>query len=233
MKETSRDIKKTPKKGREFRIKGIRDVLMVSIDDGEWEQELHDLLDYIHEKQEFFNSAKIAVDVGERKVKATQIADLRDGLAELNVNLMAVFSDSIQTKNNARTFGLEVDPESIRIDTKKKMQILPNGGENAIIYANTLRSGVSVNYSGSVMVIGDVNPGAEIIAGGSIIVWGCIRGKVIAGSNGDEGTVICALETEPLEMRIANISIENNLKIKNPVKIYCQNSEVNYTVWNK
>ncbi len=233
MKETSKDNTKDKKKRKEFRIKGIRDVLMVTIEEGEWEDELDDLLEYIKEKKDFFGSAKLAADVGERKLKATQIADLRDGLAEQKINLVAVFTSSAQTKSNARSFGLETEPEAIRITTKNKMQILPDGGENAIIYSHTLRSGTSVNYSGSVMVVGDVNPGAEIIAGGSVLVWGCIRGKVIAGSDGDENAVICALEVKPLEMRIANNEIKKNTKIKNPVKINCQNSELNYTVWKQ
>lgn len=233
MKEISKKNEKIERKAKEFIIKGMRDVLMVTIEEGRWEEELSDLLEYIKEKKEFFGSAKLAVDVGERKIKATQIADLRDGLAEQNVSLIAVFTSSAQTKSNARSFGLETEPEAIRITTNNKMQILPDGGENAIIYSHTLRSGTSVNYSGSVLVIGDVNPGAEIIAGGSIVVWGCIRGKVIAGSDGDEAAVICALETKPLEMRIANISTTKNIKFKNPVKINCQNSELNYTNWNQ
>jgi septum formation inhibitor MinC len=154
MKENNSVIETPKVKVREFKIKGIRDVLMVFLEDGEWEEELMDLLTYIRERKEFFNSAKLAVDVGERKLKATQIADLRDGLAEQAVSLVAIFSGSVQTKNNARTFGLETDPENIRITSGKKNALLPDGGENAIMYSHTLRSGAKVNYSGSVMVVG-------------------------------------------------------------------------------
>jgi septum site-determining protein MinC len=231
MKETNNVINSPKVQIRGFKIKGIRDVLMVSLEDGEWEKELQDLLSYIKERKDFFKSAKLAVDVGERKVKAIHIADLRDGLAEQNISLVAIFSNSNQTKNNAKTFGLETDPEAIRITTGKKMQILPDGGENAIIYSHTLRSGVKVNFSGSVMVVGDVNPGAEIVAEGSVLVWGCIRGNVVAGSNGDEDAVICALEIKPLQLRIANIEAKKGMQIKNPVKINCQDSELNYTAW--
>jgi septum site-determining protein MinC len=233
MKENNSVIETPKVKVREFKIKGIRDVLMVFLEDGEWEEELMDLLTYIRERKEFFNSAKLAVDVGERKLKATQIADLRDGLAEQAVSLVAIFSGSLQTKNNARTFGLETDPENIRITSGKKMQLLPDGGENAIMYSHTLRSGAKVNYSGSVMVVGDVNPGAEVIAEGSVLVWGCIRGKVVAGSNGDERAVICALEIKPLQLRIANNEAKKGVQIKNPVKINCQEKELNFTEWKQ
>ena len=48
-----------------------------------------------------------------------------------------------------------------------------------------------------------MNPGAEIIAGGSIIVWGNLRGMAHAGAFGDEETVICALDLQPSQIRIA------------------------------
>jgi septum site-determining protein MinC len=53
------------------------------------------------------------------------------------------------------------------------------------------------------VVIGDVNPGAEVIAGGDIVVWGRVRGLVHAGALGDEGAVICALDLAPTQLRIA------------------------------
>ena len=53
------------------------------------------------------------------------------------------------------------------------------------------------------MVIGDVNPGAEIVAGGNIVVWGRARGLVHAGALGNEDTVICALDLAPTQLRIA------------------------------
>ncbi len=51
--------------------------------------------------------------------------------------------------------------------------------------------------------MGDVNSGAEIVAGGSIIVWGRLRGVVHAGAQGDENAVVCALELAPTQLRIA------------------------------
>jgi septum site-determining protein MinC len=67
----------------------------------------------------------------------------------------------------------------------------------------TLRGGRTVQSQGHVVVFGDVNPGAEIIAGGDIVVWGRIRGIVHAGANGDETAVVCALDMTPTQLRIA------------------------------
>jgi septum site-determining protein MinC len=53
-------------------------------------------------------------------------------------------------------------------------------------------------------VIGDVNPGAEIIAGGNIVIWGRLRGTVHAGAQGDEDAIVCALDLSPTQLRIAD-----------------------------
>ena len=65
------------------------------------------------------------------------------------------------------------------------------------IVNRTVRSGTRVEYQGSVVVFGDVNPGAELVVHGSAIIWGRLRGMVHAGSAGDVEAVICALEFAP------------------------------------
>jgi septum site-determining protein MinC len=55
-----------------------------------------------------------------------------------------------------------------------------------------------------VVVLGDVNPGAEVIAEGNVIVWGRVRGMVHAGSKGNRKAVICALDLSATQLRIAD-----------------------------
>ncbi|MBK7894707.1 MAG: septum site-determining protein MinC [Anaerolineaceae bacterium] len=76
--------------------------------------------------------------------------------------------------------------------------------QGGLILKETLRSGRSIYHEGHVVVIGDVNPGAEIVASGDVIVWGRLRGLVHAGALGDETAVICALELTPTQLRIAD-----------------------------
>jgi septum site-determining protein MinC len=72
-----------------------------------------------------------------------------------------------------------------------------------VLWQRTLRSGQSIRHPGHVIVIGDVNPGAEIVAGGHVVVWGKLRGTVHAGATGDEAALICALHLAPTQLRIA------------------------------
>ncbi|ACV64066.1 Septum formation inhibitor MinC [Desulfofarcimen acetoxidans DSM 771] len=88
-------------------------------------------------------------------------------------------------------------------------EMLPNGiedlvDENTILIQRTLRSGQSIYHDGNVVLLGDVNPGAELVAGGNIIVLGTLRGVVHAGVNGDEKAIIIAFKLLPTQLRIAN-----------------------------
>lgn len=73
-----------------------------------------------------------------------------------------------------------------------------------ILYEKSLRSGQKINFDGNVVVRGDVNPGAEIVAGGHILVMGSLRGLVHAGAGGDEDATITALSFSPTQVRIAS-----------------------------
>ncbi len=77
-------------------------------------------------------------------------------------------------------------------------------GERAFFLRRNVRSGQVVRHTGSVVIVGDVNPGAEIWATGDVIVWGRLRGTVRAGSSGNADAVICALEMHPLQLRIGD-----------------------------
>jgi septum site-determining protein MinC len=68
----------------------------------------------------------------------------------------------------------------------------------------TVRSGTRIEFPGHVVVLGDVNPGAEIVAEGNVIVWGRVRGMIHAGSKGNRGAVICALDLSATQLRIAD-----------------------------
>ena len=72
-------------------------------------------------------------------------------------------------------------------------------------FRNGLRSGQSIAYAGSVVVMGDANPGSEIVAEGNVIVLGALKGLAHAGALGDESCVVMANEMEPVQLRIAGV----------------------------
>lgn len=76
--------------------------------------------------------------------------------------------------------------------------------ENTILVQKTLRSGQIIRFDGNIVVLGDVNPGAEISATGNIIVMGALRGVVHAGAGGDENAIVLAFRLQPTQLRISN-----------------------------
>lgn len=79
-------------------------------------------------------------------------------------------------------------------------------------HKGSLRSGQRLEFEGSLVIIGDVNPGAEIIAGENIVVLGELRGLAHAGAKGNRDAVIEAVEIEAMQLRIADVikEVEKN-----------------------
>ena len=82
---------------------------------------------------------------------------------------------------------------------------IARAGARGLVLRRRVRAGQTVRHSGSVVVIGDVNAGAEIVAGGDVVVWGRLSGTVHAGCLGNTSAVVCALELSPLQLRIAEL----------------------------
>ena len=72
-------------------------------------------------------------------------------------------------------------------------------------YRGTVRSGQLISYEGNLVVIGDVNPGGEVIATGNIVVMGSLRGMVHAGADGNKEAVVAAFNLQPMQLRIADV----------------------------
>ena len=72
-------------------------------------------------------------------------------------------------------------------------------------YKGSLRSGKKLEYEGSIVLMGDLNSGAEIVAGENIAVVGALRGVAHAGAKGNKKAVISAASIEAPQIRIANI----------------------------
>lgn len=69
-------------------------------------------------------------------------------------------------------------------------------------YRGTVRSGQSIEFASSIVIIGDVNPGAKIVAKGNIIIIGSLKGSAYAGVNGKPNSFIIALDMDPMQLRI-------------------------------
>jgi septum site-determining protein MinC len=187
-----------------IQIKGLRDGLLVSLDDAPWETQLAALIERVDAQPSFFHGARLALDVASQVLKVDDLVHLRDQLSERGIYLWAVISESPTTEQTAQLLGLATRISKPRPEETRSYAVEDLGEKTALFLDRTLRSGTRIEFAGHVVVLGDVNPGAEIVAEGNIIVWGRLRGMVHAGSKGKRDVVICALDFSPMQLRIAD-----------------------------
>ncbi len=101
----------------------------------------------------------------------------------------------------------KVEAQEIKDEKNEEVTALKNEPEQlpTLYIRRTIRSGQSISSDGNIIVIGDVNPGAEIIAKGDITVWGILGGIAHAGSDGNNYAKIRALKLNPVQIRIGEI----------------------------
>jgi septum site-determining protein MinC len=185
-------------------IKGVRDGLLVALPEGAWENVRADLLATIDERGDFFRGARLVLQVDDRPLGAAELGSLRDSLAEREAGLWAVLSTLPSTRAAAADLGLQISlAPAAAPEEDDEVDSPESDWDQAVFLQRTLRSGQSVRHPGHVVVLGDVNPGAEIIAGGHVLVWGRVRGVVHAGAGGDTSATVAALDLAPTQLRIA------------------------------
>lgn len=202
---------------RPIDIKGIRDGLLIRVNDNPELVVVERLQHELEQKRDFLQGSRIAVELGRRPMSATELLVLQEMFVAHDLTLWAVIGEDGATRDAARELGLatrlpgsatDLDGNALSARapeaTNGTSPTRPPPAANALLLRETIRSGRSVWHEGHVVVLGDVNAGAEVIATGNVVVWGRLRGLVHAGAGGDATAAICALELNPTQLRIAD-----------------------------
>ncbi len=163
----------------------------------EIQEVIEELQTKIPKLRDFYQSAKIPIRVTGRLFTETEI-DMVKKVINDEIDVEVKFDDV------SDLLGLHA--------IKKTFETKTEISETKYIQ-NCIRSGQKEEYSGSLVIFGDVNAGAEIIAGGNIAVLGTLRGVAHAGANGNTMAVISANSIDVTQVRIANLVREIELKI--------------------
>lgn len=206
---------------QQLRVKGIREGLLITPPSvGSFETMCAQLADELTQKGSFFQGSRVALQVGPRPLSKPQILQLQRLFIEHNLELWAILAEDATTRSLTRELDLairlagsntDLDGNTLAADNLLSADpgLATNGkdpanGRHVLLLKETVRSGRSIYHEGDVVILGDVNPGAEVVAGGDVLVWGRLRGLVHAGALGDGTAVICALDLNPTQLRIAN-----------------------------
>ena len=103
---------------------------------------------------------------------------------------------------------VEVDfdmPKELGLHNIKRTFIQEVSVSETKFHRGSLRSGQKIEEEGSIVIIGDVNSGAEVVAADNIVILGTLRGLAHAGAKGNTKAIIAAGKLDTVQLRIANI----------------------------
>ncbi len=139
----------------------------------------------------------------DRLLDTRQISAIADALTEVQLQLKSIHTRRRQTAVVAATAGYSVEQIAAASPLIAKSETA-TAMEEPLYIQMTLRSGTEIRHNGTVVVLGDLNPGSTIVAEGDILVWGRLRGVAHAGCKGNAKCLILALQLEPTQIRIAD-----------------------------
>ncbi len=167
---------------------------------------LEQVRDLLESRSSFFRGAALTLDFSEREPVLDEIAALQQLLDRHGIRIQAIGAATSDVRQRLERWGFRTETT----EPARRLRLIEPGSEqtldgSATYVRRTLRSGMSVEVEGHLVLVGDVNPGALVVAGGDVLVWGVVRGTVHAGRHGDTDAVIAALRLAPMQLRIANL----------------------------
>ncbi|MDR2898839.1 MAG: septum site-determining protein MinC, partial [Clostridiales bacterium] len=199
----------------------------------------------VKQAKKFFGQTSATIAFKGRKLDKVEEAELLGIISretDLRVLTVAVGDDgpnvlpSPKTDKVVRIDQFANTGANVIIDTPKPKPVknppLINSVDT-VFHKGNLRSGMSVMHNGSVVIMGDVNPGGEIVAGGNIIVLGTLRGTAHAGAYGNRDSFVAVISLQAAQVCIADIITDftegvplKGKKKTGPSYIYLQNDRM-------
>jgi septum site-determining protein MinC len=162
----------------------------------EWDAPLPQLLveleEHLQQSRSFFDGARVLLEIGRQPVLQHDMEQLAVVLARYGVTLQGVIAG--------------VDSRDRPLPVAALAPVVPPVTDPQVtlrLERRTIRSGEKLAGEGHVVIIGDVNPGAEVMAAYNIFVWGSLKGSAYAGIPDHTDAVIAALHLAPIQLRIA------------------------------
>ena len=165
------------------------DEILVKIDDNSNQQEIVKVLtSKMKELKKLYKDEQTPIRVTGKILKNREIEEIREIIKnEIDVEIRF---------DTPTTLGLHSITRSYKKDV---------GTSETTFHKGSLRSGQKIEVEGSLVIIGDVNSGAEVIAGDNIVITGILRGLAHAGAKGNKEAIIASGMLDAVQLRISNI----------------------------
>jgi septum site-determining protein MinC len=158
--------------------------VIINLDpDLDFEKLQKSLIEHVNNSSEFFAGVDMYLNMNDRRLEFTQLQEIMGILKRYNKVENIYFINENKIKS---------DPD-----------ITYN--KDTVLIKRTIRSGQRIKYPTNIVIMGDINPGAVVIAGGDIVVLGKLKGVVHAGADGSTVAEVVALKLQPTQLRIGSI----------------------------
>ncbi len=191
-------------------------IILVMDKDASYEEIEKEVKEKFQDSVKFFKDSKIAISFEGRDLSEEEQFRLIETIeANSEVKVICIIDEDSEREKKFQEKIEEAltKQEKIKEEQKEHQEEEEKKEEEPKIpgqyYRGTLRSGQTIESTTSVIILGDVNPGAEVISNGSIIVLGSLFGKVYAGAGGDDTCFVVALEMNPVQIRIGDYLAKN------------------------
>ena len=166
-----------------------KDKIVIKIaEDAEQKQIVSSLTKKLPDLKKLYKDEKIPIKIVGKVLKNKEIDEIQDLIKEkIDVDIEFDMPKSLGLSSITRTFKQEIAISETKF------------------HRGSLRSGQKLETEGSIVIIGDVNSGAEVIASDNIVVLGNLRGLAHAGAKGNKNAVIAAGNLDTVQIRISNI----------------------------
>lgn len=178
-------------------IKSNKHGLIVILDDKlSFNELLRDVEAKFNEASNFFKDAHMAITFEGRQLTNEEENEIIYAIIDNSkIHIVCIVGNNNQNEEFYR-----------QVVEKKEREIAAKDGQ---FYKGTLRSGQVLELETSVVILGDVNPGASIVSKGNVVVLGALKGNVYAGASGNNSCFVVALSMHPLQIRIGDYSARN------------------------
>lgn len=158
--------------------------------------------------EEIVEAIKVKLENADSFFKSAEIVGV-DGF-NFNIREKKILKHVIEKQYGLSVVALETLSKTVAAAPRPKKPAIPTArklskNDDTKFIKGTMRSGRREEHSGNIVILGDVNPGAEIIAGGNIIVMGSLRGVAHAGYPKNEEAFVASFVFNPVQLRIGEI----------------------------
>lgn len=172
-----------------------KDKIVIKIKDTMEQQDIIKALKKkLPELKKLYKEEKTPIEVTGKILKSAEMDEIQELIKEqIDVKIEFETPKTLGLHSIKKTFNKDIE------DSKTKF------------YKNSLRSGQKIEYEGSLVILGDVNAGAEVVAEENIVILGNLRGLAHAGAKGNKKAIIAANMIDSPQVRIANIIKEKEI----------------------